>query len=390
MAVIINNARQLHPEPIRVRNLFVYLIPPTSVALGITLLMLASFLGLSGCATTTSDTETKPVDLAWPLPPEKPRIKFLGILFSEDQVIAPPSGLSNIRDNLLGKPKQAGRMLKKPYAVHADKSGRIYVADSGWGKVLVFDEKNKSFSIWGDHGRGLLAKPLGITSDKHGHIYISDSVKQRVVVFDQKGEFVRAMGRKGELERPVGIAVDNRTGKTYVVDTKSHNIAVYNAQGSLVDKIGSRGRKLGQFNFPTNIAIDHKGKLYVVDSMNFRVQILTSKGKPIRQFGSNGDGRGQFVRAKGIDVDSEGNIYVVDAAFGNVQIFNDQGQLLMALGSQGRKPGQFQLPAGMHIDEEDRIYVADQYNWRVQIFEYLSSRRQRIENEKIGFRKKDS
>ena len=390
MAVIINNARQRRPEPRRVRNLLVYLIPSTSAALGITLLVLASSLGLSGCASTASNTETRPVDLAWPLPPEKPRIKFLGVLFSEDQVIAPPSGLSNIRDNLLGKPKQTGRMLKKPYAVHADKSGRIFVADSGWGKVLVFDEKNKSFSIWGDRGRGLLAKPLGITSDKHGHIYISDSIKQRVVVFDQKGEFIRAMGRKGELERPVGIAVDNRTGKTYVVDTKSHNIAVYNAQGSLVDKIGKRGKKPGQFNFPTNIAIDHKGKLYVVDSMNFRVQILTSKGKPVRQFGSNGDGRGQFVRAKGIDIDSEGNIYVVDAAFGNVQIFNQQGQLLMALGSQGRRPGQFELPAGMYIDDEDRIYVADQYNWRVQIFEYMSSRRQRIENEKIGFGKKGS
>lgn len=344
------------------------------------LLIAAASLGLAGCAATSPQARVKSEELVWPLPPETPRYKFVKALFSEDQIVPPPSGMSSFRDNLLGKKRQAGRQLKKPYAVHADKSGRVFVADSGWGKVLVFDEKNKSFEVWGESGRGSLAKPLGITSDNHGQIYVSDAKRKRVVVFNQKGEFVRAMGRKGELQRPVGVAVDQRTGHAFVVDTGSHNIAVYNRQGDLVRKIGKRGMQPGEFNFPTNIAIGNDGKLYVTDSMNFRIQILNNKGKALKQFGSNGDGKGQFVRAKGIDVDSQGNIYVVDAAFNNVQVFDPQGTLLMAIGGAGRKPGQFQLPAGMYIDEQDRLYIADQYNWRIQIFQFMKLSDQKSDN----------
>jgi len=349
-------------------------IPHAFTLTAASLALLVMFGGLGGCASTGSDdANKKPDNVLWPLPPETPRYKFVGYLFSEDQVTEAASGMSVMRDKLLGKPREAGRQLKKPYAVHADKSGRVYVADSGWGKVLVFDPQNKKFAIWGEHGQGILAKPLGIASDKHGYIYVTDSAKQRVVIFDQNGEFVRAMGKKGELERPVGIAVDQYSGKTYVVDTKSHNIAVYSPQGGLLTKIGKRGMEPGEFNFPTNITIGPAGKIYVADSMNFRVQVLDNKGKPLMQFGSNGDARGQFARPKGIEVDSQGNIYVVDSAFNNFQVFNPEGKLLMALGGGGRKPGEFQLPAGMYIDDNDQIYVADQYNWRIQIFEFLKN-----------------
>ena len=330
---------------------------------------------ITGCATTDPDTSASNTDiseLVWPLPPEQPRIKYLRMLFSEDQIVPPKSTMSRLRDSILGKSDEGGHQLKKPYAVHADNKGRVFVADSGWGKVLVFDEKNKSFDIWGKQGKGILAKPLGITSDSNGNIYVTDSVKQRIVMYSPDGNFVHAIGQKGELKRPIGIAVDEDRNRIYVVDSKAHQIVVYNEAGTLLERIGTRGTEPGQFNIPTNIAVDSSGKLYVTDSMNFRVQILSSKGEPIRQFGSNGDGRGQFVRAKGIDVDSHGNIYVADAAFNNLQIFNQQGQLLMALGSPGRNPGQFQLPAGIHIDDADNIYVADQYNWRIQIFQFLN------------------
>ncbi|MDH5388879.1 MAG: 6-bladed beta-propeller [Gammaproteobacteria bacterium] len=327
-----------------------------------------------GCATSTptsSNTIKDTSELVWPLPPEQPRIKFVRTLHSEDQIITPKSTMSSLRSSLLGQPAESGRQLKKPYAVHVDNKERVFVADSGWGKVLVFDEQNKSFSIWGTHGKGILAKPLGITSDGQGNIYVTDSVKQRVVVFDTDGEFLRAMGQKGELDRPIGIAVDDERNRVYVVDSKAHHIVVYNKAGEHIDTLGKRGEKPEEFNWPTNIALSSSGNLYVTDSMNFRIQILKPDGTLHKTFGENGDGRGKFVRPKGIAVNSLGHIYVADAAFNNIQIFDNEGTLLLDVGTHGSEPGHFILPAGLYIDQQDRIYVADQYNFRIQVFQYL-------------------
>ena len=339
-----------------------------------TLVIITSVGGMLGCTTSDSTrpaTTTDTSNLVWPAPPEQPRIKFVRTLFSEDQIVPPESTMSRIRDSLLGKASKSGRQLKKPYAVHADNRGRLFVADSGWGKVLVFDEPNKSFSIWGTNGKGILSKPLGLTSDSHGNIYVTDSVKQRAVVFDPNGEFLYAMGLKGELQRPIGIAVDEKRNRVYVVDSKAHQIVVYNKAGKLVERIGKRGSEPGEFNWPTNITLDSSGKIYITDSMNFRIQILNPDGTSNRAFGENGDGRGQFVRAKGIAVNSLGHIYVSDAAFNNIQIFSNEGKLLLDVGTLGSEPGQFILPAGIFIDKENKIYVADQYNFRIQVFQYL-------------------
>ena len=340
----------------------------------IALVIITSVGGMLGCATsdsTRSDTTTDTSNLVWPAPPEQPRIKFVRTLFSEDQIVPPESSLSRMRDSMLGKPSKSGRQLKKPYAVHADNRGRVFVADSGWGKVLVFDEQNKSFAIWGTSGKGLLSKPLGLTSDSQGNVYVTDSIKQRAVVFDANGKFLYAMGKKGELKRPIGIAVDEKRNRIYVVDSKAHQIVVYDRAGKLVERIGKRGTESGEFNWPTNITLDGSGKIYITDSMNFRIQILKPNGTYYKAFGKNGDGRGQFVRAKGVAVNSFGHIYVSDAAFNNIQIFNSEGELLLDIGTLGSEPGQFIIPAGIFIDKEDKIYVADQYNFRIQVFQYL-------------------
>jgi len=332
-----------------------------------------ALLLLAGCATPTEKPQPQEVtDLIWPLPPEQPRIRFLRTLSSKDDV---ESGRKqDLSDILLGKKELTIDTLRKPYGVHADRDGRVFVTDTGWGRLVVFDIPNKSFSFWGLQGKGQLRKPAGVTSDSEGRVYVTDTLEQRVVVYDRDGKFLLAMGKKGELETPVGIAVNEKLGRVYVVDTRRHQIVVFDMTGTLVTRLGERGSDPGQFNFPTNLAIDDDGKLYVTDSMNFRVQILDPDGKVLKTFGNVGDARGQFARPKGIAVDSDGDIYVVDAAFNNFQIFDQEGRLLMFVGQAGPGPGQFWLPAGAYIDHQDRLYVADQYNRRIQVFQYLSDR----------------
>jgi DNA-binding beta-propeller fold protein YncE len=319
----------------------------------------------TGCA-----TPPKPVDLIWPLPPEEPRIKYVKSISSSED-IERKSFWTSLKEFITGS--QSAARIAKPYAVHMDREGRLFVTDSGWPTVLLFDTKKQEFTVIGLEGPGMLAKPMGVTTDTAGRIYVTDTLENRGVVYDHDGNFLFGIGEKGRFDQPVGIVVNEVLNRVYIVDTKKHNVSVFDSKdGKFLFDFGGRGVEDGQFNFPTNIAIDKDGKLIVMDSFNFRVQFFDPDGKFLSKFGSVGTGLGQFAKPKGIAVDSEGHIYVVDAAFNNVQIFDPQGQLLLFFGGFGNRSGQFWLPAGMSIDHDDLIYVADQYNHRINVYQYLS------------------
>jgi DNA-binding beta-propeller fold protein YncE len=332
---------------------------PRKISLSLFILALCL---VAGCATARKTPE-----IVWPLPPETPRIKYLKSISAVED-IQKKSIFTRMKEAVIGKDPTA--RLGKPYAVHA-RDGRIYVADSAWRKVLIFDTEKPDFFILGLEGPGMLSKPQGVTADSQGRIYVTDTLQKRAVVYDREGNFLLAMGEAGRFDRPVGIAVHEPLKRIYIVDTLKHNVSAFDTEGKFLFEFGGRGTEDGKLNFPTNISIDKEGKIYIMDTMNFRVQIFDQDGKLLNKFGSIGTGFGQFSKPKGIGVDSEGNIYVSDAAFNNIQIFNPQGQLLLFFGGFGDRPWQLWLPAGLYIDEDDQIYVADQYNRKINIYKYL-------------------
>lgn len=334
-----------------------------NAAFGLVVCMLA----VGACAAPQKQAER-----VWPLPPEPPRIRFVRTISSMSDVIG-RGPFQSIKEFLVGK--DADARLGKPYAVHVDKEGRLYVADSAWRSILVLDEKKKKFSLLGLEGPGVLSKPLGVTTDAAGRVFVTDTVQNRAVVYDQDGNFLFAIGEKGRFDQPVGIVVSDALNRAYIVDTRKHKVMVFDSRdGRFLFEFGGRGVEDGQFNWPTNIFLDKDGKLYVMDTFNFRVQIFDADGRFQLKFGGVGRGLGQFSKPKGIAVDSEGHIYVVDAAFNNVQIFDSQGQLLLFFGQMGGQPGNLWLPAGMYIDQNDYIYVADQYNKRIDVYQFLSEK----------------
>ncbi len=324
-----------------------------------------------GCAPESR----KPVDLVWPLPPEKPRIKYIEMIFSNKDI----EKKGGVADVLLGERDVVP--LAKPYGVFG-RGGKFYVTDLG--KVFVFDPNNQKVTYIGNRpGIDKLKVPIGVAVSADGRIFVSDAVLNKVFVFESSGKFITALGRAGEFENPAGIAIDDERKKLYIVDTKKHNIIVYSLDYRPVATIGKRGREAGELNFPTNVAIDGDGNILVTDTGNFRIQKLGPDGEFIMEFGSVGDKPGNFGRPKGIALDSEGHIYVVDASFQNVQIFSKDGDVLMFFGQGGPGPGQFFVPAGIAIDENDRIYIADQLNKRVQIFQYLGEGRDDVKEDEV-------
>lgn len=334
------------------------------------LVALAACLCLAGGCTRPAGVVFPPPEkpLVWPGPPETPRIRYVGqLVTSADLKPARPFGEA-VDEALFGK-KPSESMLT-PFAICTDAANRIFVADAGAQAVHVFDLTTRKHARWAPPQPYRYSQPVGVAWDPRGRLFVSDSVGGCIFVFTSAGVFEARIG-VGELTRPAGLAWDAANKRLLVADTASHCVVMLSSDGALLGRIGRRGTQPGEFNYPTNIAIDHQGRVYVSDTLNFRIQQFDPELRPTRVIGRKGDMPGCLSQPKGIAVDSEDHLYILDAHFEAVQVFDAQGQLLLGFGEEGWGPGQFCLPAGMFIDSRDRIWVADAYNRRLQVFDYV-------------------
>ncbi len=324
---------------------------------------------LAGCTPPAAlRFEPARVDVAWPAPPDPVRIRYAGELVSTADPRTGRAGGGGALDVLFGKKKAQG--LVSPMAVCTEGS-RVFVADPGLPGVHVFDLESGDDTIWRPPAdAGTMRMPVSLAVTPGGRLLVADSADASVFVFDREGTLLGTMA-DGLLRRPVGVAVDPRSGRVFIADAGAHVVFVLAGDGEEIGRIGGRGVGPGQFNFPTYTAVGPEGRLYVSDSLNFRVQVFSPALDYLFSFGSKGDMPGYFAQPKGLAVDGAGRVYVADAQFEAVQLFDRSGRLLMAFGREGREPGEFWLPAGVHIDERGRVWIADSYNRRVQVFEYV-------------------
>jgi DNA-binding beta-propeller fold protein YncE len=323
----------------------------------------------NGCDSNHNELSLRPdVQLAWPAPPEKARIVYLGAISTEADLKAKTSWADGLGDLLFGKRKIG--VLVAPSDVAIDQSERLFVTDSAGAAVHIFNLNKrtyKQFSSLADKEK--LLKPVALTIVGN-RIYVVDSILREVCVFDNSGKFIFSFGRN-HFTRPSGIAYSTEDEIVYVTDTAEHAIDVFTVGGKFIEQIGSRGTGAGKFNFPTHLWVDKNGRLYVSDTLNYRIQVFSRDHRFIEMFGRQGDRPGNFAHPCGVATDSFGNIYVIDRQFENVQLFDQQGRILLAFGQEGTQAGQFWLPAGLFIDHRNRIYVADSFNKRIQVFELM-------------------
>src|SRR6185295_18844749 len=114
-------------------------------------------------------------------------------------------------------------------------------------------------------------------------VFVADATLKRVFGYGADGKLAIAIGHDGELQNPSGLALDRQRQVLYVADAKKHQVLCYSsADGTFIRALGKRGVEPGEFNFPTNLSVDHEGRLYVADTLNFRVQVFDASGSVIK------------------------------------------------------------------------------------------------------------
>ena len=331
-----------------------------------TVLALAAAPGCQAPARPIFPTIRPPI--VWPLPPDHPRIRYLGELTGQASLGAQPSGWDAVRAVLTGPAPTVAFSTPTAVAVAGE---RVYVADGQLGAVHILDLASRSYGLINRAGEELLQWPIDVAVLGPSTIAVADSRRAAVFLLDASGETLMTLGRD-VLKRPVNLGWNPSAGELWVLDAALHMCVVFDREGRLLRRVGGRGRDSPGLNYPAGLACRAPYGLVVADSMNFRVQVWDHHGSVLNVYGQKGDAAGDFALPRDAAFDSAGRVFVLDSQFENVQIFDRAGRLLMAFGQEGHGPGEFYLPSGVTIDERDRIWIADTYNRRVQVFQLLS------------------
>ena len=124
--------------------------------------------------------------------------------------------------------------------------GRILVADTGNRRLRVVEANGKTWTLSGGIGKkgsvgGFLhdasfIEPVAVTTNKFGTIYVADENSIRVIgrrfyplvetITQTKPGFIDGSLRDSRLNRPSGLALDEKSGNLFIADSENQNIRV--------------------------------------------------------------------------------------------------------------------------------------------------------------------
>ena len=197
--------------------------------------------------------------------------------------------------------------------------------------IMKYSSSGEVIGIFGKGGSldGEFINPSGVALDRTGNLYVVDTGNQRIQKFDADSNFILKWGSAGngdgEFDLRISFLADvtvDSLGNVYVADTGNNRVQKFTSDGKFITKWGSYGTEDGNFSGPSGLAIDNIGNVYVVDKGNSRIQKFTSEGVFITKLGSWGTNPGQMRNPESITVDpvSE-NIYVTDYGNNRAQVF---------------------------------------------------------------------
>ncbi len=291
--------------------------------------------------------------------------------------------------------------------VAVDTGGNIYVADTGNDTIRVISAAGVVSTLAGTtgvagfaDGTGTAASfnaPAGVTVDRSGNVYVADTGNATIRKITPAGIVTTLAGTHGVVGSVDGAGavarfngptnlVANTAGNLYVADTANDTIRFVTATGTVTTLAGTAGVAgsadgagvAATFNRPTGIALDGAGNVYVGDASGFVIRrvtpaaVVTTIAGAANASGST-DGvssAARFASPVGLASDASGNLYVADQGNFAVRLVSAAGAVSTLAGAPsvtGSADGTaaaatFNLPFAVAVDASLNVYVGDYNN----------------------------
>ncbi|CAK4868622.1 unnamed protein product [Aphanomyces euteiches] len=276
--------------------------------------------------------------------------------------------------------------FNRPTSVAIDSDGNVYVADMKNDRIQRLEADTNTWSEWKEADElGRFDDPMSIAIDSTGNIYVADTYNFRILKREAAtniwSEWTMpgdgAVDDWGDFSIPFGVSVDS-ADNLYIADTGNDRIfkrdATTNEWSRWTSADNTAGTGLGEFYYPTGVAVDSHGNAYVADVQNNRIQKLDAVTNTWSEWKKNGgeagSGLGEFDHPFAVAVDRSDNLFVSDMGNGRVQKLdvstNQWSEWKQASGGSYSDLGAFSYPMGIAVDRHGNVYVADSYNFRIQ------------------------
>lgn len=248
------------------------------------------------------------------------------------------------------QPKPEG-FMSNPQGVRIDSEGYLFVADSNYGDLVVFDPSGEEYArIALPTSGNRSANPADVVIDEYGFIYVSDMPNNLVQVFDE--DFNHWMTIEEDFNFPQGLCI-NHDGDLLVVNSGNSSISKIDIMDVMDEEAYSIDTYFVPGQWPVGISVDNNNNMVVGVTGSDEIHILDADGGLIKKIGSSGNNPGELGSPQGVWVDAENNIYVAETSTGRIQKFDIEGELLWS--SELQWPGLTFIAQG----PDGKLYVSD-------------------------------
>ena len=214
----------------------------------------------------------------------------------------------------------------KPVGMHVGPDGRLYVADTHYNRVLVYDRDGRELARFGRAGTGdgEFILPTDVAVDADGFVYVAEyGGNDRITKWSPRYEFVSVLVA-GEvagkpLSRPVGLDID-REQTVWLADACNHRVLHFGRDGALLACFGEMGENAGQMRYPYDLAVTPQDTIMVCEYGNSRLQWFDKNGRSLRTWGTQGRQLGQLWAPWGAAIAPNGDVCIVDSLNSRVQV----------------------------------------------------------------------
>ncbi|XP_019618302.1 PREDICTED: tripartite motif-containing protein 2-like [Branchiostoma belcheri] len=205
---------------------------------------------------------------------------------------------------------------------------------------------------------GELDRPVGVAVDKDGNIAVVERGNKRVRIFDKdRGHTFRIF--PVEVEKAHSIDVDSE-GR-FLVTSRGENFGLrrYSKEGKLLNTL-----KPDCMRGPHGVTVLKDDRMVVADNKLKSCLLLQPDGTLIREIG-----KGQLQNPVFVSVDESRDVmFVTDKDAHKVFAFDLGGNLKFDFGKEGENDGEFRIPTGVTSDPAGNIIVGNSGDGRVQVF----------------------
>jgi len=216
----------------------------------------------------------------------------------------------------------------KPTGLYVDRDNRVFVADTHYSRVLVFDREGRELSRFGSHGEGpgQFVFPTNVTIDREGFIYVGEyGGNDRISKFSPQGAYLMSFADKqaGEawVERPTGMVFDEQD-VLWVADSCHHRICRFDRSGRFLSAFGSPGDGPDKLSYPYGLILEPGGTLLIADRCNNRLVRYYRDGRIAATWGGAGRAIGQLMQPWGVARSADGRVYCLDSWNNRVQVID--------------------------------------------------------------------